>query len=172
MEWKKLSSEPAYNGRRKVDKVLFELPTGVTAEFEIKREGNPVCTLPLTSDNQVVIARQFRPGPERILLELPGGSAEKGEDFMAAAKRELIEETGYAGDFEFVGTSLADAYSTRLRYNYIARNCKKVAEPEDNPNEPIEVVLMPLNELRKHLQSGELTDIATGYMALDYAGLL
>jgi ADP-ribose pyrophosphatase len=59
-----------------------------------------------------------------------------------------------------------------LRYNYLARNCTKIAEPENNPHEPIEVVLMGLDEFRNHLRSGNLTDIATGYMALDYANLL
>ncbi|MEI6477552.1 MAG: NUDIX hydrolase [bacterium] len=152
--------------------MVFELPTGITADFDIKQEGHPVCTLALTPDNQVVLARQFRPGPERILLDIPGGASEKGEEFMEAAKRELLEETGYTGNFEFVGTSLADAYSTCLRYNYIARNCVKTAEPKNDPWEPIEIVLLPLVEFRKHLRTGELSDIATGYLALDFAGLL
>ena len=172
MEWKKLSSKPLYTGRRKIDNVTFELPNGLVADYEIKKEGNPVCTLALTVDNQVIVTKQFRPGPEKVLLELPGGLSEKGEDFLEGAKRELLEETGYSGDLEFVGTSLTDAYSTCVRYNYLARNCIKVQEPQNDPAEPIEVVLMSLDEFRKHLQSGQLTDVATGYLGLDFAGLL
>jgi len=172
MEWKKTASEPAYQGWRKIDRVTYELPTGITADFEIKQDGNAVCVLPLTTDNQVVMTKQYRPGPGKVLLELPGGGAHADEDFMEAMKRELLEETGYSGDLELVGASFVDAYSTAIRHHFIAHNCHKVAEPENNPREPIETALLSLEEFREHLRSGQLTDVATGYMALDHAGLL
>ena len=52
----------------------------------------------LTQDHEIVLVRQFRPGLGRIILEIPGGSTEPGESSMLeAAQRELLEETGYAG---------------------------------------------------------------------------
>jgi len=172
MNWKKLSSESAYRGWRKIDRVSFAFPDGHTADFEIKNEGIAVCVLPLTSDNQVILAKQFRPGPEKVLMELPGGGAHAGEDFTQAIARELLEETGYQGEITFVGTSIMDAYSSGIRHNFLARNCVKVQEPENDPQEPIEVVLLSLNEFRHHLQTGELSDVTTGYLALDFANLL
>lgn len=172
LEWELLSEETAWNGFRKLDKRVFKLPTGIVADFEIKREGTPVCVLAITENNTVIMAKQFRPGPMKVLYELPGGSAEKGEDHADAIKRELLEETGYAGDVQFIGTSFADAYSTCLRSNYVATNCRKMQEPKNDEREPIEVVEITLDELRKHLRTGELTDVATGYMGLDFLGLL
>lgn len=162
----------AYDGRRKITKRIFELPDGQHQEFDIKLEGNPVCVLALTKENRVILAKQFRPGPEKILFELPGGGTERGETFEQAIVRELLEETGFIGDIQFVGTSLADAYSTLLRYNFVATSCKKVAEPKNPEHEETEVVIMPLDEFRQHLRTGDLTDVTTGYLGLDFLGLL
>jgi ADP-ribose pyrophosphatase len=172
MEWKKLSEERLWDGYRKLDKWTFELPNGLVADFEIKREGNPVCVLPITSDGMVLLARQFRPGPQKVLLELPGGGMEKGEQPLEAITREFLEETGYTGDFQAIGSSLADAYSDLTRYNFVATNCHKVQDPQDHEREPIELVEITVDDFRKHLKTGELTDIATGYLGLDHLGLL
>jgi ADP-ribose pyrophosphatase len=64
--------------------------------------------------------KQYRPGPDEILLELPGGCISEEELPEIAARRELLEETGYSGDFQFVGTSFDCAYSTMIRYNFAA----------------------------------------------------
>jgi len=76
------------------------------------------------------------------------------------------------GDFQFVGTSLDCAYSNLLGYNFVATNCKKTQEQKLDENEFIEVVEMPLEKFKEHLRSGELTDIKTGYLGLDFLGLL
>lgn len=170
--WDKLSEEPYKAGFRKLLKRTFKLPSGKVADFDLYDGGNPVCILALTSENRVILAKQFRPAQERILLELPGGGSEKGESFEEAAKRELLEETGYSGDFEFVGTSLQSAYDTLVRYNYVATNCVQVQEPVNDQTEPIEVATMSLEEFRIHIKSGELTDVATGYLGLDHLRLL
>lgn len=170
--WKKLKEESYQAGFRKMIKRFFELPDGRTVDFDIKQEGPAVCVLALTTDNQVILGRQFRPGPEKIILELAGGAVEKNEAPEESIKRELLEETGYTGDFQLVGTSLDCAYSTMLRYNFVATNCRKVQEQKLDPNEFIEVVLMSLDEFRQLLHSGELTDVETGYLGLDFLKLL
>ncbi len=170
--WNKLLETPYRAGYRRMLKRAFETPDGRTVEFDIKDEGMPVCVLALTKTNHVVLAKQFRPGPEKILMELPGGGMEHGETPTEAITRELLEETGYSGKIQFVGTSLVSAYSTGIRYNFIATNCSRTHEPKNDENEFIEAIEMPLEEFKKHLRSGELTDVTTGYLGLVYLSLL
>ncbi len=170
--WQKTKQELVYNGYRKITKKTFKLPNGKIADFDTYQENNTVCILAITKKHEVILAKQFRPGPEKILLELPGGGIEKKETPLATAKRELLEETGYAGDFKFVRKSLHCGYSNRVRYNFVAINCEKkqnISNPED---EFTSCVLMSMTKFRKHLQNGQLTDIATGYLGLDYLNLL
>lgn len=119
-----------------------------------------------------MLVKQFRPGPKAILEELPGGYVEPNEDPLTAARREFREETGYDGEFEFIGTCLDDAYSTMERHCFVAKDCKKIGEPQNTATERTEVVIMPLDEFRKHLRSGRMTDIEVGYLRLDHLGLL
>jgi ADP-ribose pyrophosphatase len=172
--WVELSRETIFQKYgRKMDKVVFRLPNGNESDFYLVGQNTRfVCVLALTSDNQVVLAKQFRPGPHKILLELPGGAVDKNETPLEAIKRELLEECGYVGDFELVTESVVDAYSETVRSHFIAKNCHKVQEIKNDDTEFTEVELMSLSEFRQHLHSGQLTDVATGYLGLDYLKML
>jgi ADP-ribose pyrophosphatase len=171
--WKELKRQQAYKKySRVIDEVIFKLPNGQEADFYIKQEGPAASILALTPENEVILVRQFRPGPNKILLELPGGFADPNEDAVTTAKREFLEETGYEGDVEFIGTCLDDAYSTMKRSCFVAKNCQKVQEAEQTATEQTEVVLMPVAEFRELLRSGEMTDVEVGYLGLDYLKLL
>lgn len=171
--WKELKRSEAYRKySRKIDMVLFKLPNGDEADFYIKNEGPAAAVLALTDDNQVILARQFRPGPKEIMLELPGGFVDNGESGVAAMERELLEETGYAGKVELVTMCYDDAYSTMQRYCYVARGCKKVTEIKNGTHEQTELALVSLDEFRKILRSGKMTDVEVGYLCLDHLSLL
>lgn len=170
--WIKLKEEPLVNGRRKLLRRTFRLPDGRVDDFDIKHEPQVVCILALTTDQQVVLARQFRPGPEQILLELPGGGIEPGETPQQAITRELLEETGYTGQVNYIGASLDCAYTTLVRHNFVATGCYKLQEPQSGMGEFTEAVTIPLTDFRQHLRQGQLTDIETGYLGLDYLDLL
>jgi ADP-ribose pyrophosphatase len=157
---------------RAVDRVTFKLPSGLIDDFYIKSEGATVCTLALTNQREVVLARQFRPGPAAILDELPGGWIDLGETPLEAARRELIEETGYSGNFLSAGSLISDAYTKSVMHCFVATECHQVTLPQSTPLEPIEVSLMSLVNFRAHLKSGQITDMAAGYLALDHLGLL
>jgi len=172
-KWKEIKRELAYKKySRKIEQVVFELPDGTKSDFYIKKEGPASSILALTTDKKIILVKQFRPGPQEILNELPGGYVDPTEDSLAAAAREFTEETGYKGKLEFVGTCLDDAYSTMERYCYVATGCKKIGEPQNTQTEQTEVVLMGLEDFREYLRQGRMTDVEVGYLGLDYLKLL
>lgn len=172
-KWIELSREPAFDKpHRKIDKVIFRIPDDTEKDYYIKKEGPAVCILAITSENKVVLVRQFRPGPKKILNELPGGYIDKDETPEQAASRELLEETGYKGKAKLVSKVLDCAYSTMERYCVVVTDCKKVSKQKLDKNEYAEVVLTTVSNFRKLLKSGQNTDIEIGYIALDYLGLL
>jgi ADP-ribose pyrophosphatase len=168
--WRKLEERLVYDRFRRVLSRRFELPDGRTADFEVVELFDSAAVLALTPSNDVVLVEEFRPGPEELLLELPGGVVEPGRAPLEAARAELLEETGYEGELIAVGTVLKDAYATNVKHVFAATRCIRVAEPElPRLTRP---VLMALPEFREHLRGGRLTDTDVAYRALDALGLL
>lgn len=172
IEWTKLNEEPMRLGRRRILRRTYRLPDGRVEDYDVKHEPLVVAVVPITAAGRVVLARQFRPGPEAVLLEIPGGGIEPGETPEQAAQRELLEETGYSGELHALGVSVECAYSTMRRYNFAAVNCRRSGPPQPDENEFIEVIEVSLDEFRAHLRGGQLSDVETGYLALDTLGLL
>jgi ADP-ribose pyrophosphatase len=168
--WRKLGEETVYRGYRHVLRRRFQVAKGHEADFDVLLNPATVAVLALTDRDEVVLARQFRPGPEHVLDELPGGIVDDGEQPIEAARRELLEETGYAGELRAAGSHWAGAYSTHQRHAFAATGCRRVADPA--PGEPVEVVLLPLPDFRRHLRRGRLTDVGAAYLALDLLNLL
>lgn len=168
--WHKLAEETVYSRYRRVVSKRFRLPGGEVVDYEIKDEDDMVAVLALTEQREVVLVRQFRPGPESILLELPAGVVEPGEAPAETAAAELLEETGYAGRIEPAGTMLEEGYSNRTKFVFVAHGCRREGEPE-HPH-LTEPVLVSLEELRSHLRAGRMADVDAGYLALDHLGLL
>ncbi len=150
----------------------YRRPDGEEASYDVTLHGPVVSVLALTDDDEAVLTRQFRPGPERVLLDLPSGFVDDGEDPGTAAARELAEETGYQGSLRQIGRTTPNAYSTEVRHIFVARHCRRRQAQETEPDEDIEVVLMPVEELRRLLRRDELTVVDGTYLALDAAGLL
>ena len=172
IRWKKLNEKPYKAGYRKMIERTYELPDGNESTYDVVDSGKAVCVLALTKENKVIVVKVFRPGPDKILIELPGGFLDEGLTPEEAINHELLEETGYTGDFELVGTSWEDAYSTMFRYHFIARNCTRKREPEQEYDEFMEIIEMELDDFKSHVATGELTDPETGYMGLNKLGLL
>ena len=168
--WRKLGEEVVYDRFRRIVSRSFRLPDGTTTEFEVIDLCDSAAVLALTPNDEVVLVREFRPGPEELVLEVPGGVVEPGASPNEAARTELLEETGYAGDLTHVATLLQDAYATNCKHVFAATDCRKVADPEQPAlTEP---VLMPLADFRSLLRRGRLTDVDAAYRALDDLGLL
>ncbi|MEI8343541.1 MAG: NUDIX hydrolase [Candidatus Moraniibacteriota bacterium] len=172
-KWEEISREEIFSKYgRGIERVDFKLPNGEVSDFYIKKESVFVATLAITKDEKIILVKQFRPGPKEILTELPGGYVDKGETPKQAGERELLEETGYTGDVEFVTSIIGDGYSTMEKNCVVATNCKKISEQKLEENEFTEVVLMSITEFRELLRSGKSSDVEVGYLGLDYLGLL
>lgn len=173
LEWALKKTRPARPGWLKVENRLYVMPDGQVADWDVLLGGKTVALVALTEDGQVLLVRQYRPGPGRVLLELPGGGVGDGEDIEAAAARELLEETGYAaGDIRLVGRTWLASYSTAERNAVIATGCRPVPEAERtahaDPLEFIEPALLSMGEFRAHVVGGQLTDADMAFMCLHH----
>ena len=134
-----------------------ELPNGKIFEplvFEFRPWAN---VLALTKDREAVLVKQYRHGVQDILLELPGGILEDGEDPLDGVKRELLEETGYiTSNIVEVGRLYANpAIQTNTMYCFLALNVEKVADQKLDETEELEVHLIPLEDLIAQAKRGE-----------------
>ncbi|MGE5829488.1 MAG: NUDIX hydrolase [Micromonosporaceae bacterium] len=167
-DWQCLAQRPGYDGHLRVVVRTYRLPSGATAEWDIVLGGPTVAVLAVTDDERFVLASQYRPGPGRVLLELPGGCVEADEDPLAAAARELREETGFAAaTLTLVGRTWLGARAAIERYAVLAQGCHPVGPPAPEPEEFCETVLLDRAALLAHLRTGDLTDLDVAYMCLD-----
>lgn len=159
----RLDSVLAYDGDfLKVSKDRICLPNGQPATREYIRHPGAVVILPVFDDGRVLMERQFRYPLDRVMIELPAGKIDSGEDTLRCAKRELQEETGYtASDWQFVCTiHNAIAYSDEHLEIFIARGL--VAGPAQlDDGEFLETFTATPSELLDLVRSGAITDVKT-----------
>jgi 8-oxo-dGTP pyrophosphatase MutT (NUDIX family) len=168
--WKHLEeTETIKIGWRTLVRKTFERPDGIPAEYYTKDAlgARWAIVIALTADKQVVIAEQFRPGPEMIFQDLPGGSVDKDEDPQATALRELQEEAGYtSNDIEFLG-NIRDSYSNATGYCYLAKNCFAIHDQKLEDGEFVNVKLISIDQLFENGRKGEMGDQAGLFLAYD-----
>lgn len=126
----------------------------------------------ITKDNEVVISRQFRPGPEKVMEEIPGGGIDDGEEPEAGIMRELLEETGYIpGEVEFLGASCRDGYTNCTWYFYLATGCELSnigsSQDEDEKTQGLEVVTISIEQLIQNAKSDKMSDPVAVLLAYD-----
>ena len=175
MNWKKISEKVAFKGWRGILQKTFELPNGKNATFDIIQSNAFVTIAAFTKHKEAILVRQYRPGPEAILTSFPEGMVEDGEDPKLTAARELLEETGYqANQFIFL-KKFRDSYSTELQICLLALDCEKIATQKLDTTEFIDIFLLPIEKFRSLLTNSKeatFTNVAAGYLALDYMGWL
>lgn len=172
--WKRIEPTKVTKvGFRQIVTKTFEMPDGRTETFDIKeRDGwEGVCVIALTPDNRVLILRQFRPGPEYVMDELPGGDVEAHEtNLEEAAKRELEEETGHqVGSMTYLGKLTYDAYSNGWRHYFLAETCTPTGEGQRlEPNEADgELLEVDISALLANARGGLMTDSGGVLLAYD-----
>jgi ADP-ribose pyrophosphatase len=178
-KWEIVSSElvvesPWYNLRRDV----CRLPHGsVIDPYYVRVHAGFSVVFALTADRRVVLTRQYKHGIGAVVLELPAGALEPGEDPAACAARELKEETGYAAPaLELIGEFAADPTSSTGRlFLYLAHDAAPAGAPEPDITEDIETVVLSIAEVLARVRSGEIyvqSHVAAIYTALDHLHLI
>jgi ADP-ribose pyrophosphatase len=146
---KVVSSRPIYKGRVvsvRVDEV--SLCRGGTATREVVEHPGAVVIIALDDEARVYLVRQYRHPIRRMLLELPAGSLEPGEEPLTAAKRELREEVGLeAGEWRVLGSFFSSpGFVNEHLHVFLARQLVQV-DTDPDEDEELTVVRRALTEL-------------------------
>lgn len=130
--------------------------------FQIVRHPGGVGVLPLHEDGTVTLIRQLRPAVDRLLLEIPAGRLNPGEDPAACGERELAEETGLtAGRLEPLGIMYSSpGVFDEVIHLYLATELLQ-EDPSPEHYEDIETVRIPLAEALRMAAEGEICDSKT-----------
>lgn len=116
--------------------------------------------IPLTAENEVVMVRQFRQGTRNFTLEIPGGMVDPTDrNPKAAARREMLEETGYdSRDIVPLGKVHPNpAIQDNVCHSFVAHGVRRAVQPKLDSNEETEVVTVPLSRIKSLIASGKIT---------------
>jgi ADP-ribose pyrophosphatase len=131
---------------------------GREGDFFVLEAPDWVQVLALTPQQELVLVRQWRFGVEKLSWEPPGGIIEKNEDLVAAAQRELLEETGHAGrNARALGSAAPNpALQNNLTHFVLVENCTRHAPTNWDPHEELETGVFPLAEVERMIRRGEI----------------
>lgn len=144
-----------------LDRVRFAPPEGDGEPRDFYVVGAPdwINVVPLRDDGRVVMIRQYRFGVEGFTLEIPGGMCDGDEGPEEAARRELLEETGYtARSIRPLGWVHPNpALQTNRCHSFLALGVEPTDAPRTDPDEFIEQELVPLTEIPRLVREGAIT---------------
>jgi ADP-ribose pyrophosphatase len=164
--WEVLSTEVVYDcpPYLTVEKQEVLLPDGRRIEDYHQLLMPSACIVcALTEGNELVLLRGYKHGIGKIALYLPGGVIEIGEDPLIAAKRELIEETGYSakawhslGEFVPHGN-----YGCGRAYVFIAKQAHRMQNPNSDDLESTEIEVVDMESAQESIRDGEISSLAS-----------
>jgi ADP-ribose pyrophosphatase len=159
--WRVLSSQVNESFRifnLRIDRA-YSPRTEAAHDFYILESTDWVNVIPVTSRGEVVLIRQYRHGTREVTLEIPGGIVEHGDTPEMAARRELIEETGFKErEMILLGSVHPNpAFLTNRCFTYLATDVARVQTQEQDDKEDIEVEVRSLEDVPQLIRQGEIT---------------
>ncbi|MDX8359728.1 MULTISPECIES: NUDIX hydrolase [Bacillaceae] len=143
-----------------------ELPNGKTSKREIVKHPGAVAVIAVTSENKIVMVQQYRKPLERVLVEIPAGKLEQGEEPIETAKRELEEETGYTAHKLTHLTSFytSPGFADELVHLYVAEGLIKLEiKAQLDEDEFVDVIELTLDEALAYMSEKRIYDAKTAY---------
>lgn len=163
LEEKTLSSQTVFKGRIiTVKKDVALLPDGSEAGREYIEHPGGVCVVPLTDKNEILMVKQFRYPYGEVVLEIPAGKKDPGEDPFTTGKRELKEETGAtAKEYVELGELYpSPGYCGEIIWMYGAKGLS-FGDVDPDEDEFLEVEKIPLKTAVEMIIKGEIKDAKT-----------
>ncbi|MEO8287156.1 MAG: NUDIX hydrolase [Chloroflexota bacterium] len=155
-----LSKETVYDGKLiKVVKEMVRIANGNVRAREIVEHPGAVALVVVDNEDRLIMVKQYRRAVDRVLLEIPAGTREKGEDSETCARREVREETGYAaGKVEKLGGFFsAPGFCTEYLDLYLLTDLREDPGQADD-DENIELERLTLAEAKDAISRGEICD--------------
>lgn len=143
----------------KVDKDDVTLPHGrEISDFYKVTIKDCAAIVAITSDNHIILKKEYRHCYGEELIEIPAGVLEVGEEPLETAQRELEEETGYVGKmWTYLGKTVeSSAKLTNYMYIYLAEDCEKVSSQKLDYGEDIEVLEVGLDKVVEMIMNNEI----------------
>ena len=146
---------------------MVELPDGKPATRELISHGGGVGVIAADENGEIFMVSQYRIAAREMMMEIPAGKIDNGEDPLECGKRELIEETGYAAEeFTYLGTYYATpGYCEEKLHLYLARKLKFVGQHLDE-GEFLNVKKYKLDDLYNMVMENKINDAKTAIAIL------
>lgn len=164
LEEKTIESVTIFNGKLlELRRDRVKLPDGHESTREYVRHQGAVVIIPILPNGDLIFERQYRYPLQQVIIELPAGKIDPGENILETAKRELSEETGYtATDWRHLGlTHPCVGYSNERIEIFLAQGLVKENAQHLDHGEFVELFTLSLDEALNSVRSGEINDSKT-----------
>ena len=152
----KLNSYRVFSTRRDISSSPV---TGKSHDFYVIEAPDWTNVVAITPEREIILIKQYRHGVQSLTLEIPGGMVDPGETPLEAARRELLEETGYASDdLICIGRVHPNpAIQDNTCHTFLAKNAVKIKEPNFEGTEDIACFVTPVENVPNLVAEGKIT---------------